>query len=379
MEKIKARNTADGEKKAEKSLFKKVLHSHKRNSIITKVFAVLCALLLAGCGVDGRSSPSDGVVPDDTASASNSVYETEPSGDAGSGAETEPEHDAVISVYASFYPMYDFAVKLGGDKVNVVNMTPSGTEPHDWEPTASDISGLESADVFIYNGAGMEHWAEDILESLQNARLTVVEASKGIALIEGGHEHEEEHEEGHEEEHEHEEEGFDPHVWLNPLYAKAEMANIRDAFKLADPSNSEYYDANYTKYAAEFDALDKEYADALSGFSGRDIIVAHQAFGYMCSAYGLNQVPIAGLSPEDEPDPARMAEIIEFASEHDVKVIFFEELVSPKVAETIAEAIGARTDVLNPLEGLGDDELNAGADYFTVMRSNLEALTSALR
>ncbi|MDR1299969.1 MAG: metal ABC transporter substrate-binding protein [Oscillospiraceae bacterium] len=282
--------------------------------------------------------------------------------------------EAPLSVYASFYPMYDFAVKIGGDRVHAVNMVPSGVEPHDWEPGAADMAGLESADVFIYNGAGMEHWATDILESLQNEELIAVEASSAVPLMEGHDDHGEEEEDDHDDE----DGQFDPHVWLNPQYAKTEMLNIRDAFKRADPEGAAHYDANYDKYAAQLDALDGEFADALAPFSGRDIIVAHQAFGYMCAAYGLNQVPIEGLSPDSEPDPARMAEIIEFAEERDIKVIFFEELVSPKVAETIAEAIGAKTDVLNPLEGPGDGGADADSDYFAVMRSNLDALLGAL-
>lgn len=294
-----------------------------------------------------------------------------------------------LSVYASFYTMYDFAVKIGGDKAEVVNMVPAGMEPHDWEPSASDIAGLENASVFVYNGAGMEHWAEDILETLQNPNLTVVEASAGIELMEGHHDHDEdEHEdedhedENHEEDEDHEEEHeeeYDPHVWLSPLSAKREMENIKNAFVQADPANRDDYEANYTKYAAEFDALDQEFKDALSPLPNKDIIVSHQAFGYLCAAYGLNQIPIEGLAPDSEPDPARMAEIIDFANEHQVKVIFFEELVSPKVAETIADAIGAETQVLSPIEGLGDEEQAAGDDYFSVMRQNLESLRNALR
>jgi len=143
----------------------------------------------------------------------------------------------------------------------------------------------------------------------------------------------------------------------------------------ADPDNRDYYEANYAKYAADLDALDKEFRDTLSGLEKKDVIVSHEAFGYLCAAYGLNQVGIEGLSPDSEPDPARMAEITEFAKDHDVKVIFFEELVSSKVSETIADAIGAETAVLNPIEGLSDEQ----HDYFTVMRQNLQALKTALQ
>ncbi|WMJ78031.1 MULTISPECIES: metal ABC transporter substrate-binding protein [unclassified Sedimentibacter] len=292
---------------------------------------------------------------------------------------TDSDDDGKLLVYASFYPMYDFASKIGGDKIKAVNMVPDGTEPHNWEPTPSDIVGLEKASVFIYNGAGMEHWVGDILESIQNDKLLVVEASEGLTLLEdhSHDEHSENEDENHEdEEHDHGE--FDPHVWLDPMNAKAEMEKIKDAFILADPDNSDYYEANYTKYAAEIEELDKEFSDTLSPLENKDIIVTHQAFGYLCHAYGLNQVPVEGMAPDSEPDPARVAEIIEFAKEHQVNVIFFEELVNPKVAEVIADSIGAETDVLSPLEALSDEQREAGYDYFAVMRQNLESLKSAL-
>ncbi len=285
-----------------------------------------------------------------------------------------------LKVVASFYPMYDFAMKIGGDKVTVTDMVPAGIEPHDWEPAASDIANLEEADVFVYNGAGMEHWVDTVLDSLGNKDLVTVEAASGITLMEGhGHEDgEEEHSEEEEEEHG-DEEGMDPHVWLNPLNAKAEMENIKNAFIEADPDNKDYYTANYETYAAKLDELDQKFKETLTGFENKDIIVAHEAFGYLCSAYGLNQVGIEGLSPDSEPDPAKMEEVIQFAKENEVKVIFFEELVSPKVAETIAKEIGATTDVLNPLEGLSEEDLKNGADYFTVMEQNLTSLVKALQ
>lgn len=273
-----------------------------------------------------------------------------------------------LTVYASFYPMADFAKQIGGDLVDVVTMVPDGTEPHDWEPTAADVAGLEKADVFIYNGVGMEHWAEDVLASLQNKKLVILEASKGIALLEGhGHEGEEE------------EQSHDPHVWLNPMNAKAQMETIKNTFTQADPDHKDVYEANFAKASAELDKLDQEFKAALSPLQYKQIIVAHQAFGYLCDAYGLTQVAIEGVSADAEPDPARVAEIIDFAKEHKVKVIFFEELVSPEVAETIANAIGAKTDVLSPLEGLSDAQRAAGGDYYSVMRQNLNALVAALQ
>ncbi|MEA4890413.1 MAG: metal ABC transporter substrate-binding protein [Clostridiaceae bacterium] len=278
--------------------------------------------------------------------------------------------ESLLSVYTSFYPMYDFAVKIGGGQVIVNNLVPAGTEPHDWEPTATDIVNLENADIFIYNGAGMENWVQDVLDTIENKDLITVEASQGIPLLADSEAGGGTTERG----------GlYDPHVWLNPLYAQKEMEQIKQAFSLADPEHQAYYEANYEHYVTELAKLDQEYKDTLSPLANKDIIVAHQAFGYLCSAYGLNQIPIEGLSADSEPDPARMADIINYAHEHQIKVIFFEELVSPKVAEIIAAAIGAKTEVLNPLEGLNDEQKAAGADYFSVMRQNLATLKEALQ
>lgn len=277
-----------------------------------------------------------------------------------------------LTVYASFYPMYDFALKVGGDKITVVNMVPAGMEPHDWEPAASDIVGLENADVFVYNGAGMEHWVDKVLETLTNKNLVAVNTSEGLALLEGHH-HEGE-EDAAEEEH-----PYDPHVWLGISNAKAQMEAIKNALAKADPDNAAHYEENYIKYAAEFDTLDAEYKQALEPLSKKEIVVSHQAFGYICSAYGLTQESIEGLNADSEPDPSRMVEIIDFVKTNNVSTIFFEELVSPKVAETIASATGAVTEVLNPLEGLSDEQIAAGDDYFSVMRQNLSALVKALQ
>lgn len=225
--------------------------------------------------------------------------------------------DGRLRVLTSFYPMYDFACKIGGDCIDVTNMVPSGTEPHDWEPSTNDLKNLEKADVFIYNGADMEPWADDLLVSRSDT-LRVVEASENVELrtTDGEHEHAHEHEGA-----DHHHGDFDPHVWLDPENAKIEMEAIKDALCAADPENSTVFQSNYEKYAAELDALDKEYSDTLSPLPNRTIVVAHEAFGYLCDAYGLTQVGIEGLSPDSEPDPGRMAEVIDFVREHSISTI----------------------------------------------------------
>jgi len=279
-------------------------------------------------------------------------------------AAAQPQKNEKLLVYTSFYPMYDFAKKIGGEHAEVVCMVPDGTEPHDWEPVAADIAGLSHASLFIYHGLGMEHWAEDVLRAVDNPDLTVVAVSDGIAARQ-----ETAAGEG----------GLDPHAWLDPMNAKKELLAIKNAFAEKDPANAADYEANYTKYAAEMDALDSEFRSALSGLPNKDVIVSHAAYGYLCAAYGLNQIPIEGLAADSEPDPATMAAIIDFAKQRNVRTVFFEELVSPAVAETIARAVGAKTAVLSPVEGLSDAERAAGADYVSVMRANLAALVDALK
>ncbi len=268
-----------------------------------------------------------------------------------------------ITVLTSFYPMYDFAAKVGGDKVSVENLTPSGVEPHDWEPSSADMIKIEEADVFIYNGSGMEHWVESVISALENTDLIIVEASLAAERLVST---------------ENADEDFDPHVWLDPQNAKLEMQAILKALVSADPEHEEYFQDNYDKYAAEFDKLDDEFSSALAEVPQKNIVVAHNAFGYLCAAYGLTQVPIEGLSADSEPDAARMGDIIDFVKANQVKVIFFEELVSPKVAQTIARETGSTTAVLNPLEGISDEDQAAGEDYFSVMRTNLDTMVSAL-
>lgn len=291
------------------------------------------------------------------------------------GCSQEPDDDVGLKVYTSFYTMYDFTSKLAGDKVSVHNMVPAGVDVHDWEPAASDIVDLERADMFVYNGAGMEHWVEDVLKTLENKDLVIVQASMGIDLLENGEDYHEAHD--HEQDHDHGD--FDPHVWLDPQNAKIQMENIAAGLIEVDPGNKDYYKANLEKYTKELEKLDDEFSTTISAFGRKDLVVSHQAFSYLCKAYGLNQLAVDGISPESEPNPARMAEIIDFVQANDVKVIFFEELASPKLAKTISDATGAEVDVLNPLEGLSEDELASKEDYFSVMRKNLAAIKRALQ
>lgn len=274
-----------------------------------------------------------------------------------------------IKVYTSIYPMFDFAAKIGGDKIELKNLVPAGVEPHDWEPSPKDIAGIESADLFIYNGAGMETWVEKIFKTLSNSELVTVETSREIELLES--------KDSNDEEHNHH--GYDPHVWLNPLFAKKQMEAIKDAFVKADSANRDFYEKNFEINSQKFIELDRDYRETVKTFKRKDVVVAHKAFGYMCDAYGLNQLAIEGIDAHSEPTPAKMAEIARYIRDKDVKIIFFEKLSSPKIAQTIADSVGVRVLALNALEGLNEEEIKAGKEYFSIMRDNLEALKEALK
>lgn len=307
----------------------------------------------------------------------------------GCGSSKEGTTGDKLKVVATFYPMVEFTKQVAGEHAEVVGLVPTGTEPHDWEPTPKDVAAIQEADLFVYNGL-VEGWAEKTLESAKNEKRVDVKAIEGIALIEGSDEHEHGHEEeGHEEEG-HEEEGheeeeheegehaLDPHVWLSPVLAQQEIRQIQAGLEKADPDNKADYKKNADVYIEKLKALDEKYKRELGGIPHKEFVTQHAAFGYLAKEYGLTQVPIAGLSPEQEPSAEQMAEVVEFAKAHDVSTIFFETLVDPKIAQTIADEIGAKTAVLNPLEGLTEEEITKGLDYLAIMENNLAALVKAL-
>lgn len=304
-----------------------------------------------------------------------------------------------LKIQVSFYPMYEFTKNVAGDLAEVEVLVPGGIEPHDWEPTPQDIKKIAESDVLVYNGAGMEGWVDQVLLAVGNDNLVKIEASHGLDIMEGSEEEEEDHEhEGeihdhdgeeaheHEEEaHDHEEEGhhhdhggLDPHVWLSPALAIKEVRNIEAGLAEAAPDYKDEFKKNADNYVAKLEQLDQEFIDGLSNTKRKDFITQHAAFGYLAQSYGLTQVPIAGLSPEQEPSAEMMTKIVKFAKENKVKTIFFETLVSSKVADTIAKEIGAKSAVLNPIEGLTDEDQANHLDYLGIMRQNLKSLQAAL-
>ncbi|MEO6508871.1 MAG: zinc ABC transporter substrate-binding protein, partial [Patescibacteria group bacterium] len=268
-----------------------------------------------------------------------------------------------LTATTSFYPLYFFSSQIGGNKVSVKNITPSGAEPHDYEPTAQDVAFIEKSDLLVLNGGSLEAWGDKIKDNLKGTSVVIITASEGLTS-------------------QHiEEEGkyiIDPHVWLDPVKAKKEIQTILNGFVKVDSQNKDYYTTNANRLLAQLDALDTKYKNGLMSCGQKDIITSHAAFGYLAKTYGLNQVPISGLSPDAEPSSKQLADVATFAKGHNVKYIFFESLVSPKLSETIANEVGAKTLVLDPIEGVSDGDMKAGKNYLTIMKDNLINLQLAL-
>jgi zinc transport system substrate-binding protein len=269
------------------------------------------------------------------------------------------------SVVASFYPLHEFARQVAGDAAEVTSLVPPGVEPHDWEPAPQDVARLEKAQVFVYNGAGFEPWANKLLANLGGKGPVVVVATQGMDLLRAdlpGHGHDEP----------------DPHVWLDPVLAQRQLELIRAALAGADPDNAARYSANAKAFGDRLAELSDRYERGLARCQRREIVVSHASFSYPAKRYRLTQVPVMGLSPDSEPSPAQLAQIVRFARRHKVNVIFFETLVSPKLAETLAREVGARTLVLDPIEGLTKEGQAAGKGYLDLMEANLQNLRAAL-
>jgi len=307
----------------------------------------------------------------------------------GCGKESDAPVPGKVNVVTTFYPLYFLAEQIGGEDAHVVNLVPVGVEPHDWTPKSRDLRIASEAQLFIYNGAGLEGWTESFLKGIaSDSQLMKVEASRGIALIEGNgteddHDHggagEDEHDhDGSAKEEGHDHAGTDPHTWVSPVSVLTMAGNIRDAFAAVDPSHQAAYESRYKALADRLTALDKEYKTALAPHAGKDIVVSHQAFAYLCRDYGLHQTAIMGLSPEAEPRSQDILRIIKFIKEHQIKYIFFEQLSSGSLAETIARDTGAKTLVLNPIEGLTQEQERAGEDLISLMNVNLQNLLIAL-
>lgn len=286
--------------------------------------------------------------------ATNSINITQPS------LISSNTNESRIKVVASFYPVYEFVKEIGGNKVDVTSLIPIGVEPHDYEPTIQQIQNAETADLVVYNGAGLEKWIDKI-----NAKFKV-EASQGLNLLMSN------------------DTGnsgtYDLHVWLDPILAEMEVENIRDALVKIDPANTQYYKANADRFIGKLNDLDYRIKTELATCNKKDFIAFHNAFTYFANRYGLNQHSVhQGLTPEGEVLPQRLQGVIELARDLGLHIVYSEDLVDPRSSEVIAQEIpNGKVLILSPIEGINSEEQRAGIGYLDKMNENVENLKIGL-
>ena len=264
----------------------------------------------------------------------------------GGGGESAGSDDR-MQVVAGFYPLAYAAEEVAGNRAEVTNLTPAGAEPHDVELSPRDVERTRSADLVLYAGGGFQPALEEAADGAEGAAVDVLD---GLDLRE---------EDGE----------ADPHVWLDPVRFAQVVERI--GAELGD-------EAPARQLASQLRALDGEYREGLADCNRHELVTAHDAFGYLADRYGLEVIPIAGLAPEVEPTPRDLEEIVNLVEDRGVTTVFVEPLLSPEIGETVAREAGAATAVLNPLEGLTEEELARGENYLSVMRANLETLRTGL-
>lgn len=268
------------------------------------------------------------------------------------------EKNGKINITVSIYPLAYFVQEVAGDTVNVQTITPAGVEPHEYEPSPSDIVQLESANAFIYNGAGIDVWADRVAPGLSSKKIQVL---KMMNHINGNLK-----------------DSNDGHIWLDPILAKRQIENILQLLIALDPVHKAEYESNATRAIAKMVELDQAYQTGLANCSINEIVSSHNAFNYLAYRYGFTVESIAGFSPEDEPSAARLSDLTHLLRQKHIQVVFFESLVSPKLSEVLASEASIQTAVLDPIEGLTNDAQTAGKNYDILMRENLAALKKAM-
>ena len=265
------------------------------------------------------------------------------------------QQSSKINVVASFFPIYEFAKQVGGDRVNIMTLIPAGVEPHDYEPTIQQLQEAENADVVFFNGLGFE---DSWIGRINNDNL--VDTSSLLNLSQGS-------------------KTRNPHVWLDPVLAKAQVQQVENALIEIDPNNKLYYQNNAMNFTAELESLDSEIKNVLQTCNKKDFVAFHDAFGYFANRYGLIQHSVQGISPEGEVLPQRIEQTIRLADDLGLNVIYAEELVDPRFAEVIAQEIpNGKVLVLSPLEGIEKEEMDTGIGYLDKMEQNISNLKVGL-
>ena len=280
-----------------------------------------------------------------------------------------------LVVVTTLFPLYDFARTIGGDKADVSLILPPGVEAHAFEPKPEDAARITKADLFVFTNEYMEPWAIKFVTGLNAGNVALVDSSKGVAFIKAGPEEEEEHGEHH-----HHAGGMDPHIWLDFGNARIMVDNIASAMAARDPAGKEYFLANAAAYKAQLKKLDDDYRAGLSGCAKRVFLHGgHYAFGYLAHRYGLRYESAAAVNADAEPTPAKLISLVRQMKAMDLKFVYSEELLSPRVSEMIAAETGATVLLLHGAHNVSKDDLDHGVTFIALMKKNLDNLRTGLQ
>jgi zinc transport system substrate-binding protein len=307
--------------------------------------------------------------------------------------------DDQLTVYASTFALKSIAEEIGGDRVNVEMVIPPGADPHTYEPTSKQMTQIAEADLFLTIGHDLEPYVESMEKSLEGQNVAFVKTAEDVTLLDSADTVHVHGEDGHsEDEHAHEEEGhaedehateeahaedehdhgqYDPHVWLDPMNAVSMAEAVEAAFSEEAPDYKDEFSERLSAFKDEANALDAELKAAVENGSKSELLVTHAAYGYLAERYGFDQLPIAGLTPSEEPSQQALKRIIEEARLHDLNYIAFEDTVTPKVAEVVKQEIGAESVTIYNLESVTKEQMDKS--YFDLMRENVKALETALK
>jgi len=279
--------------------------------------------------------------------------------------------DNQLTVYTTVYPLQFFTEEIGGEAVNVETIYPPGADEHTFEPSQKDMIKLADSDLFIYVGLGLEGFVEKAKDTLQSEKVTMVAAGDAIHFDEDTTSTEEKHE-GHSHG------DIDPHVWLDPIYAKELAGSIKNALIKKDPEHEETFTQNYDRLVQKLDDLDSQFSEMAKGAEHKEFIVSHAAYGYWEKRYGLEQISISGISTSSEPSQKDLESIVKTAKETNSRYIYFEQNVSSKLTEIVQKEIGAKALTLHNLSVRTEEDMKNNRDYFSIMEDNLQALKKVI-
>jgi zinc transport system substrate-binding protein len=282
--------------------------------------------------------------------------------------QAETTHSQKITIITTLFPLYDMAKFIGADKAEVSLLLPPGMEAHSFEPKPSDIVNINEADIFVYTGKSMEPWAEDIIKSVTKRKLIVVDASQGTKMIPGVF-HDADEPAG----------SLDPHIWLDFDNTKIMVKNIALALETKDAANKNFYKQNTDDYSNKLTELDSAYKTTLATCKNKEIVYGgHYAFGYLARRYGLKYLAAQGVSPDAEPTANDLAKLVDQMKKDNIKYVFYEELASPKIAETIANETNAKMLLLNAGHNVTKDQVDRGITFFDILERDLDNLKIGL-